>query len=244
MEHTLENIEKFVLGQMTVEEANAFQIEIDHDKVLERKVEKMRLISDAMELNIENDLRLHLDELHNKPNYNKSYKLKSRLRWPVAAAILLLLSLLVWVFNRSQVSPPQFVENHYVSYHTLDLRSDNETEQLFKGLTLLRQGLETEAIQWFKEYTTSHPEDHESRFILADLMQKAGQHLAARDEFRQISNSNSILWKEKATWNDILLSVQFDWDKVAKERLEGLVNNESHSFHNLAIKLAKSIDQR
>ena len=241
MINSLENIEKFVLGQMTDEEADDFQAAMAQDDDLRRNVEKMRLIGDAMELEIEGQLRSHLHGLLGKTN--KPQGIKRLVQWSAAAAVLLLLSLAIWFYSRSGPNLQQFAQEHYLSYQSIDLRLDEEPAEISEGLALASKGSENEAIEWFENFLQTHPEAYESRFILADLLQKTGVNLRARDQFRLIASSSSMLWKEKASWNELLLSAQFDWDVLAGQRLDTLVADENHSYHDLATQLAKTLQR-
>ena len=106
----------------------------------------------------------------------------------------------------------------------------------------MREGNIVQAIEWFQNYLSSHPQDYETQFILADLKNKQGMHLAARDQFRQIADSNSVLWKEKAAWNEILLCAQYDWDRTAQERLTSILSDEDHSYYLAAQEFAEGFD--
>jgi hypothetical protein len=109
---------------------------------------------------------------------------------------------------------------------------------------MLRQGQTRLAVEWFENYLVSHPESHESRFMLADLLQKSERNLEARAQFRIIADSPSLLWKEKAIWNELLLSALYDWDTIAGQKLNKLIADSNHSYHLLAIQLAEKLDNR
>ncbi|MBK8502437.1 MAG: hypothetical protein IPL46_09585 [Saprospiraceae bacterium] len=242
MQYSLEDIERYVLRQMGEVEAHDFQVAMDQDDDLKKEVEKMHLLGDAMELEIEDQLRSQLNILREKSA--RPQRSKQFLLWSIAAVILLMLGLFVWFYSQPNPDLGQFAQSHYLSHQDIDFRSEAGSLEVSEGLVLLRQGQATEAIEWFENYLLSYPDSYESRFILADQLRKSDRNLEARDQFRIIADSPSLLWKEKATWNELLLSAQYDMDFVANQKLRNLLADSNHSYHLLAIQLGEKLDIR
>ncbi|MCB0687665.1 MAG: hypothetical protein KDC53_14115 [Saprospiraceae bacterium] len=223
---------------MSNSDRSNFERLMNQDDDLKAAVDKMRLITDALELDIENELRAHLNSLRPiQKDQIKSRPLK-RMVWYVAAAIVMMLVTFVWLLTGQKQGLDYFVSSHYVAYSQIHLRSEDDITDKIVGS---KNSPLTESIHQFEEHLISDPQDYESRFILADLYKQNQNIDQAREEFLNLANSTSKIWKERAGWNYVLLSAQDKWNQNADEILKSILKDQRNSYHELGIELAKKM---
>ncbi|MCB0668744.1 MAG: hypothetical protein KDC80_23130 [Saprospiraceae bacterium] len=240
MDYNLEKIERYIRKEMSGQELSDFQSELEQDPDLRKAVVKMQLISDAIELDVENDLRSQLGTLRNPAKIKDIRRPSSSLRWLIAAAIMALVAVSMWMLVQTSNSLDQFVQNEYINYSDINLRSEGSNSKS-PGLQLIYDGQDEEAISWYRSHLVTEPQDYESRFILADLYKKQNQIDQSKAGFLILARSESLLWKDRAAWNYLLLSVNSEWDPPADEILDSMIKDPGHAYHELAVELA---DQR
>ena len=242
MDDRLEQIEKYVLGQLDEKERALFEVEIVQDDFLRKEVQKFRLIHEAAELAVEDDLRDQLEIHAGRNGRSGSRRTNISPIWGLAATLLIILGISLWWNSIApDTSIGDFAKTEYIQYNASGLRGEGQ-EQLTTGLQYIESGEMMEAALWFANYAKNNPEDVEVKFILADLWYQAENWREARKSYRQIIDENGIPWKEKATWNYICVAALHDWDTYAEEQLEALQSDLNHSYHTLAVTLANMME--
>lgn len=237
MDYNLEKIERYIRKEMSGQELSDFQSELVQDPNLSKAVAKMQLISDAIELDVENDLRSQLGALRNPAEIKDIRRFSPSLRWLIAAAIAALMAVSTWMLLQTSNGLNQFVQNEYINYSDINLRSEGINSKP-PGLQLIEEGQNQEAISWFRSHLVKEPQDYESIFILADLYKKQNQIDLSKAGFLTLARSESLLWKDRAAWNYLLLSVNSGWDQPADEILDSMIKDPGHAYHELATELA------
>lgn len=239
MKYNLETIEKFVRREMSEEELIHFQSVMEGDIALKNEVHKMELIHEAMELEIENDLRSHLKTLRDPFGHSSKRVTLAKNRWWIAAALLIMasISLWLWYLSQSKESIDQFAQVHYIGYSDVRTRTEGEISRDRGQMIIAERSIE-EAIPWYESRILEEPDNFEARFILADLYKQMGQIDNAKDQYHILATGESLLWKERAAWNYLMLSINHTWDQQAEKILETILNDPAHAFHQQALQLA------
>ena len=241
MSEQLDRMEKYLLGQMATEDRQDFEAELLRDAKLRKDFNRLKLIHDALEVDVEDQLRAQLGKLANrKKNLNQAKKLSLPVIWALAASIMILLAASIWWFTGSElVDPAQYSAEQYVEYTSTKLRTEENNHAYSPLLRLLNQGDTSTAIKWLERWMVDNREDWEAAFFLADLHYKSGTWEQAKALFLQINESSSILWSEKSAWNFLAISAQESWDTQADAMLEEILKDPNHSYYNEVNKLLK-----
>ena len=238
MTRTLEDIERFVLQQMTEDEQLTFEQELAIDQALRKEVDKYRLILEASELAVEDKLRSKLDALASGKVVNQQPKIIWRRYLTLAAGVAILLSVGIWFFGGGESTAEAYAANHYFNYSGIQLRSEDASDQKAIGLTYMKESQWQQAAKYFENYLTQHPTDVEASFMLGDVYYQAGQYSAAMEQWQSIIDQNAIRWIERAQWNYVCAAVANGSDQMAMQMIDEIMTDESHSFHTQASKLA------
>lgn len=243
MSDRLEHIEKYLLGKMSVEEKQHFELDMEQDPSLKETVSRMQIINRALDVAAEDDLRSFLHQLENKHSNSRSTSHTPGIRILItriaaAASVLLIVSVGLWYFiGQDSSALDQYRDTHYLAYDYTQIRGEYRQRNDFpSGLTDGQYNI-AETIQWFVTWLQAHPDDNEARYILADVYRKNKEVNKAKTELAIIISSQSILWSEKAEWNYVLLSTGEDKDELAATTLQKMINNPAHSYHQQAIEL-------
>ncbi|HJW31648.1 MAG TPA: hypothetical protein VJ508_20645 [Saprospiraceae bacterium] len=243
MSDRLDRIEAYLEGKLSPPEKQNFEAEMAGDPSLQNEVEKMRTIHAALEVSIEEDLRAKLNALKKNESSQRSLPPRPRVRplfvqLAAAAAILILISAGLWfLLGRGSDEYSRFTAEHYVGYDYTQVRGDFQQQRDFPSELFETKSDRQKAITWFVSWLNTHPGDDEARFVLADIYVKEGQHDKAKAQLAVIMTQNSILWKEKAEWDYILLSGRNSWDDLAKRTFDQILNSPSHSYYKQARQL-------
>lgn len=243
MSDRLERIEKYLLGEMSGEEKQRFELDMEQDPSLKEMMSRMQIINHALDVAAENDLRSFLHQLENKQSNTRSIPNAPKIRTLItriaaAASLLLIFSVGLWYFTGHRSSGlDQYRDTHYLAYDYTQIRGEYRQRHDFPSGLANGQYDKAETIQWFITWLQGHPDDYEARYILADVYRKNNEVNKAKAELAIIISSQSILWTEKAEWNYVLLSKGEASDELAETTMQKMINNPSHSYHRQAIEL-------
>jgi hypothetical protein len=239
----LDRIERYLRGTMEAAEQQEFEQDLANDPQMRADLSKVRLIHEALELEIERDLRSKLNswESRNAHTYADSKRVVMPLfvKWAIAAGLILLLGTSLWLFLAPD-PVAQFAGSRFIRYDYNQLRGEETTIRNFPIPDNQRE--RPEAIRWMKDYISINPNDTEARFILADLLHQDKQIDEAKLHLDTLVQAQSLLWSEKAAWNYVLISVGDHWDAKADALLATMVRDATHSYHRQALELAKLME--
>jgi TolA-binding protein len=242
MSKQLERIENYLSGQMNTAERNDFEEDLRRDPDLKKTFDQLKVINDVFEVEVEDSLRDHLNELARQNNIIASTQSMSRTyTMAIAASLLILLVAGTWWYlDRSRIDPSQYAVAQYIEYNGTNLRAEENSNPYASAYTLLGQEDTSAAIVWLDQWIANQPEDLEATFFLADLLYKSGSWQRANALFLSVARSQSVLWGEKSEWNYLMNSLQqHHWDDDAKAIIQRIKKNKNHSFHDQALTLEK-----
>ncbi len=244
MSEKLERIELYVSGDLSNEDLSQFEEQMRVDPQLKESVDRYRLINEALNISVEDDLRKHLKTLESSQSSGNKSILSTRVRqlnfrWAVAASVFVLLCAGLWfLVGQGPSEVARFSEKQYLSYDYEQMRGEYHHSD-FKFDMSGGHYDRVKAEQWFSNWLQSHPEDDEARFILSDVLKNSKHISEAKQELAIIMSHHSVLWGEKAEWNYVLLSVIGTKDDLAASTLQKMINDPSHSYHRQAMELSR-----
>ncbi|NND31905.1 MAG: tetratricopeptide repeat protein [Saprospiraceae bacterium] len=241
MSEQLERIEKYLSGQMESAEKLDFENELQRDPKLKSAFDQFKVIHDALEVEVEDNLRNQLIELasRNKPlNQRRNWRLPYALAL-AASVLILLVAGTWWYLGKSLNDPALYAANEYVEYTRTNLRAEEPNRSYSDVFDFLNRQDSAAAIARLQQRINASPDDTEARFLLADLLYRSGKWQEAGALFLQITQGKSVLWGEKAAWNYLVLAQQNIWNQDAEDILKSILSNTNHSYHPKALKLEK-----
>lgn len=247
MADRIEQIERYLHNEMQETERRAFEQMLAADPQLQSEVTRMRLIDEALDYAIEQDLRDQLrswsstsenmEPIH-QPNIRSIYK-----RVAIAAGLLLLVSMSLWFFLTPHADPiQQFADAHYIEYDYTSLRGDESARPDFP-LPADHSKLTAQWLDTLSAWIEQHPDHAAARFLYADQLKQAGRIAEAKTQLAIIMSQQSLLWSEKAEWNYVLLGVQTGMDSLAAGTLQRIQQQSDHSYHRQSMELGKLLDK-
>jgi len=252
MSDHLTRIERYLQNEMSSDERIQFENDVLSDAQLQSELNRVRLIEASLDWAIEKDLRDHLNSFRKeseselKLNSNQVSEQKMSRprtiqlykRMAIAAGFLLLFFSGLWYFKYSSSGNlDRFVADHYLAYDYTQLRGDQPiTPQFPFEISIQHPAASKDSLfHWVQ----INPNNDEARFILADLLKQLHDPTQAKEQLASIISHSSILWRDKAEWNYVLLSVPDHMDDRSKLIFEMMKSDPSHSYHDQALQLAK-----
>ena len=240
----VEKIESYVHGNMTDHERGQFEALLVKDSELRQELAAYQAIGQALEMGMENHLRDHLNELATSPTKTVSTTRPLwKQPWLMAASIIGILSVAYWLIlphsNESFIA-----DNHYEQFEFNQSRGVDLPSNLAKGFKLIEENKISEATAHFIKELEIDPENYTAHFILGDLYRQRNLLSDARNHMKIILDGKSLIWREKAQVNYLILSTQLDWDDTSEGILLEVLDEENHPFRSEAIAIKDIISKR
>lgn len=163
--------------------------------------------------------------------------------WPLylafAAGIALLLSAGIWLWGPVQNSPDQYASQHYFTYHSVQLRTEMESDAFATALDAISKQQWLAASRSLETHLAAHPNDLEASFVLADVYHQSSRFTEAMNQWQQIISQNGARWVERAQWNYVCSAVAHTSYALAKVMLSQILDEPTHFFHDQASELSK-----
>ncbi len=234
-------IEDYLLGRLSDQDLAEFKSQLKSDPSLQLEVEQTKAIHDSLELEVEMDLRQDLAIMASQENTPAVVKSIWSTKWALVAVIAALVGASFWMFSTKRPAWDKFASDAYVGYDFEGLRAVDQS--IFSGiLEEAREGKYGSAIEGLESYLDQHPQDYEARFLRAHLYREQGNQTQARNSYKQLAQSESILWAPRASWNYLLLSIPDQWDDTAKEMAAKIKAERNHPYHDKLPQLLKYVE--
>lgn len=241
-----EIIEKYLNGELSSEELNEFNHQLENDKEFKQEVDLYKEINLSLKNKYENlekeeKLKSTLSKLgtkhfqtekNSKENKSKIFPLKTYfLRISSIAAIVIISFFLL--------KPQTSLYNQFAEHSNLEIqvKGDNN-ETLLNASDLYNSKKYSEAIPLLEDYLRTNPADFEIQMSLGIALLETDENEDAFIIFDHIYKQGNV-FRNKATWYMALVNVKTGKTEIAKVYLES-IPQESFYF-NKAKKLLKKL---
>ncbi len=236
MSEQFNKIELYVAGSMAKEERVLFEKLMDEDPNLRNEVEQYRIIQEALEQEVEKDLRIHLNALMHADKHKSPPRVIPIWRRPLSIAAALI-SLAVVTYLLIPRSDSFLASNHIEHVDYSSTRGDQFDSEINDGIQFIKEGKNSEAIDFFSDYITRNEDNMSAQFILGDLFIKTNNISAALKQMAIVIDANSFLWNEKAQINYLILALEHGWDSRAQSIMEDRLKNNDHPHYEIVKKI-------
>ncbi|MEO1514332.1 MAG: hypothetical protein AAFV95_04945 [Bacteroidota bacterium] len=243
-----DRIEHYLSGNMSEEERTQFDQDSRQNPELQQALDLFQFSQEAIEVEIENDLRSQMKEWQAEDSTSKASPLKvvslRRRILSIAAAACVLLLLGTVALNHSN--------NHYTNealalalYSSPDLSTNRSgsptaTEAYNAAATAFRNGDFSLAISQLSNI--SDP-SNDALYLLGHSYLRNREASKAADLFRQLSQSPDSRINEKGEWHLVLALLELGQDSSERDELLAKIQADpGHSFHAQATQLQDSLN--
>ncbi len=242
MSDNIEYIEKYLSNALDKNQRAQFENELKSNSELSKDFQKYKVIHAALELDIENDLRSYLQDkdatsIENSPRIRK---LPSWSRMSIAASFLIIIAAGIW-WSINANTENDLIANNFIHYEQSVLRGSKGELSESLAIIISDNTDKDKRIEKLEALKNENLDDMQLNFILAESYFENGQRGKASKLFELIYNSNSILWKDKAEWNLMLIYSEID-KQASKAILDRILSNEEHAYFNKAKEIQNLIE--
>lgn len=200
-------ISKYLEGDLNPIETRDFEDALIQDHELQEELDLYREVDEALSDTEVLDMRAQLDEIHEElsPQIVKRAKQSSKhvLRYAVAAAVAVVISLGTYGLFFKKVSDNKIVSQFYKPYDvTLVNRSANEdlSETIREALYKYESAEYIEAIALFEQILDKNPQMMASHLYTGISLMEINEYNSAGISFNKVIAQNDNLYIEQAEW--------------------------------------------
>lgn len=251
-----DQIDQYLNGELTVQEKNAFEKELDQNPEIQKAMDQYLLSMDAIDVLVEDNLRAELQQL------KKSEKLETegnvrrlgqrtggRRRLLTSLAAAASVALLVGFFTLNWATSTYSTDNLQLAYYDapggVGVRGGGQSasELLDDGFAALKANKFEDAKAIFAQIangdsTTTAEQKLEARYLLGHVAYAQADYQEARSQFEFVRTQGVDRFTEKAEWYSILAGLASGTkDETFNQLLDQLKTDSGHSFHNEAREL-------
>ncbi|MEM9918055.1 MAG: hypothetical protein AAF990_08165 [Bacteroidota bacterium] len=238
-----DRIEHYLSGNMSEQEQNDFDKESKENPELQMAVDLFQLSQEAIEVDVESDLRQQMNnwQAEEQPTNIRPLKVASRRRRlsyiAAAACVLLLIGTFTIQWNAGNYSNEALASQYYQLPLGSDIRSGSAAlDQNFdQAMNAFDDGAFEESMRLLGKASTP-----KSQYLLAHSYFQLGQFEQAISSFDKVVASNDSRLKEKAEWFGLLSRLEAGQEVQA--RLVKITADEGHSYHQQSIELNESLN--
>ena len=252
-EANLTNIEAYVGGALNDSATQTFEARMEENADLASTVEAYGVGEDAVEMLIENNLRVELKQLQSEssaakvvPMPTKDRKLTVATKQPakrrnlfssLAAAASVALLLGFFTFQYSATSTDRLLAEHGTFVMPEANRSGDgaAVNPLAIGMEAQKSGDYTTAINFYKNISADNVRYNEAQSLLAHTYYENKEYSEAIRQFGKVVAAGDIRYKERAEFYQLLAYVANDQQDAKFDTLmNALLSDETHTYHQQA----------
>lgn len=232
-ENTFERIEAYLSGELSFEEAQAFEEEMGSNKELAEEVALQRDTHSLLALGSQLDLKAKLqvlDKEMSKPSKVRPLFGNPRV-WLAAAAILIAVSVVLFSLGRSSANV--YMEE-FSPYPDLTSMRNDTLNDLRTGMIAYTRGEYDIAVDYLQKFAKTNPADDFVHLYLGNAYLGLENYEKAILELELVQSPR---WKQPGEWYLALAyGLNGEKDKAAK-LLEKISNDENHAYKERAAEL-------
>ena len=256
-EQYFDKIDLYLNGGLNAEEHTAFETQINADAELQQAVDSYLLSVDAVDVLIEDSLRMELKKLQAEESEEEGAKIRTlspqrgRVRRlvrtiSIAASVLLVIGFFSLQYVGSQYSNQGIHKDLYDEQAWSKFRGDdnNNTTGLFvDGLAALDAKDYPTAITAFEQVPTESDRYIEAQYYLGHANLLTKDYSKAVTAFTKVAQSDDFRYQEKGQWNLVLALLANDQlNDTFYGYLNEISQDNGHSYHQDAVKLNEKLN--
>jgi tetratricopeptide (TPR) repeat protein len=242
-----EFIQPFLDGELSREELDWFNKELESNAVLAEDIKLYREVDSAIREQDVMDLRDQLDVIHNSigdPSQEPAKQTRYRkvLSYAAIASLAVLISFgILLKVQHKKLTNEQIYQRHYEPYEVTMIYRSGETQNLINLAKIKYEAQDFYgAIEIFEQVLGLEPGDMESNLYSGISYLETEQYSQADNKFRTIIDHNDNLFIEQAEWYLGFCYLQTGKNLEARAHFKQIANGEG-SFNKKAKKIMRSI---
>lgn len=247
----MDQIEKYLAGDLSESETAAFEHEIATNAALRRAVDLYRLSTETVEIAVEDDLRHQFrqwsEESKNKSSFVGGARIVGFRRFILAAAaaagVLLLIGFFGLNFARNNYSDTALATEFYEMPAVSGFRNGSGDQTLESGLAAIDAGNWVAAADFFGSIPGNDPRFAEAQLLFGHVQMQLKNYEAAAIAFGKVIETGDTRFAEKAEWNLLLAWLSDDNPSTDyTPTLSKITAETDHSYHRQAVELQKKLN--
>lgn len=255
----IELIERYTLGQMSQEERMSFESKLSSDKALKKFYDLYHVSLDAIETDIEKDLRNDLksweqesvtQETKTSTSETKVVPMRRRMMsWAAASSFLLLAGFFGMNYlgtSGGTINPnDQFYTDYYKAPALSTFRDSNPTNKDWQAnLDQLINGNNEKALAYFNSIEAGNENYLEAQYLAGHTNMRLERYDAALKNFKEGMKGETSRYTDKSQWNYLLANLKKEKLEVDFMPLLQKIASTNHSFTSEAKELLTKIESR
>jgi len=240
----LERIEKYWRGQMDAVEVKVFQDDLKKDKELAKDLSNFKLATEAIDFQIEEQLRKDLKSLQKNQRQTRVVHIQPLKRALAIAAGFLLIFLLATVFYANLEYGDKAIASADLSSMELETqRGGDEKPNDLAGHDYFRMKKYVKAIELYNSVESSNERYNEARLFTANAYYHLESYDKALDIYNDLISKDDLSTRDSAQWNKV--HTLFAMDNRGEEfntTLQEILNNKEHTYIDAAEAFAEKIN--
>jgi tetratricopeptide (TPR) repeat protein len=241
-EADIELIEAYLRGTLDDQALAAFQRRRQDDPEFDREVidysQIINQIRTTHEKDFMNKVRHWDGEIENR---QEAKVIPLRTIFSIAASLVLLALVGVYLFRNSQRDHQQLFQEYFQPYENVISERSGKNDAQQKGMELYDQKKYDEAIVQLKLAAVQDPDNPSLKCYLGIAYLARGHAQQAKEIFEAMVHDDYSLFKEVAEWNLAMTYLKLDDETSLKKTLEDIIQQKDHLYREQATELLRSI---
>jgi hypothetical protein len=241
----LEEIERYLDGEMTAEEIILFEQGLIDEPQLKQEYDVLNAVVKEVRESKKRELKALLNEVdkeldNNKPNniepntYKTTPLFPTFLKYAIAASVLFMIGVSVfWLINQSGSNREKLVADYWQKDAGLPvMMGESDAVKFDNAMSDYKSGKYNEALNLFKQIPASDTVLYYSALCMSELKQDA------TNQFQIVADNQSSVFQDKAKYYLLLLNIKADKKTKASKLMNELLGNKNHPYYSSIEKLS------
>ncbi len=244
------DIQKYLLGEMSGEEKQAFEKVLETDTVLAQVVKEQGKVVEGIEFFAAQEFKGKLQDLYAEVRpeiIDREVAAPRPRRWLfMGLALVAILVALFFAYRYLQPQPAPAPEQLFAQYYQAYdwnpvLRNEALPPPINQALDFYDTKAYTKALPLLQQLSQERPQDIPTRLALVSSLLANQQASLALPHLEEIAQRNDILYQDQVRWYTALAYLQSDQIAEAKAALQILAQNKNADYHRAAQDLMKDL---
>jgi tetratricopeptide (TPR) repeat protein len=231
MEDQLDQIEKYLSGELSKEATETFEAHIGENDELRNQVENHRRFLRGLELGFNRELKAQLRQeeqrITGQDEKNKRRAIPTQFYFGIAAAIALIL-ISVFLLRTQSSNTTEYFVTYYQPYPNIEnpvSRSENSGQNAY---AYYEQGQYSEALNLFSQIIMENPAIPAPVFYSGICQLELGETVTAIALFKQVQAMEKNSYSRAALWYEALANLKISEKSRAVEILTGIAEGDDN----------------